>query len=126
MTGALMALLLGTYALTGSVFVITVIAADYLLRSLPSVKYSPGSWIARILTHRFPSKEINKGPKLFAARVGFLFAVSSLICFFISPGLSIGIALSLMGFALLESIGDICVGCWVYTYVMIPLLESRQ
>jgi hypothetical protein len=33
---------------------------------------------------------------------------------------------ALLGFALLESLLNICVGCLVYTYVMFPLFTRRE
>ena len=102
-TGFMMAAMIALFALTGQVFFVAVIAVDYFLRASMPQRHSPFSWlacqIARLL--QLDEKPIDKAPKIFAARVGFLFSLASVVLYFVFPAASLVVALSLMGFALL-------------------------
>jgi hypothetical protein len=63
---------------------------------------------------------------LFASRIGVLFAAGAAIAHFAAPNLAPYLALALAGFTLLESAGDLCVGCVVYTYVALPIARARR
>lgn len=114
------------FALTGSVYIIAALMLDFLIRAFTTLKYSPTSRLAYQLSKTFNLKPIpiDKAPKLFASRVGFLFTLSATLVYFISPVSSLVIALILMSFALLESLFDFCVGCVVYTYIVLPLNKT--
>lgn len=43
----------------------------------------------------------------------------------LDPTTSLVVALALLGFALLEALLNICIGCLVYTYVILPLFTRR-
>ena len=102
-----------------------VIVLDYAVRAFTPLRYSPASWLAAQLVRlaKLPEISIDKAPKIFAARVGFLFALASALLFFVSPAASLVVALILMGFALLESLFNLCVGCLVYTFIVYPLFH---
>lgn len=122
-TGFLVAATVALYALTGSLYFMLALFLDFTLRGFTTIKFSPYSYLASRLTkvlHLEPHM-IDKAPKLFASRVGFLFTLASISLYFASPIVSITIALILMVFALMESLFDFCVGCLVYTYVVLPL-----
>ena len=123
-TGFIMALMISLYALTGNIIFIGVITIDYFIRAWTSLAHSPFSWLADQMTSwlNLSVEKIDKAPKIFAARVGFLFALSTLLLFPIQPFASLIVALTLMCFALLESVFDVCVGCLVYTYIVFPLV----
>lgn len=125
-TGLLMAAMLACYALTGSLYFILVIAIDYFIRAATPMPYSPFSWLAAKIVAAFKlnNHPIDKAPKIFAARVGFLFAFTATILYFVNPAASLVVALILMFFALLESVFDFCVGCIVYTYVVLPVFSK--
>jgi hypothetical protein len=125
-TGFMMAAMIALYALTGQVFFVAVIAVDYFLRASIPQRHSPFSWLACQISRllQLDEKPIDKAPKIFAARVGFLFSLASVVLYFVFPAVSLVVALSLMGFALLESVFDFCVGCVVYTYVVLPVFGS--
>ncbi|MCB0209051.1 MAG: DUF4395 domain-containing protein [Anaerolineae bacterium] len=122
-TGFMMALMIALYGLTGLSFFLITIAIDYFIRAFTPLQYSSFSWVAHQLTKslRVPDEQIDKAPKLFAARVGFLFAFTAAVLFYVAPTAGFVVAFTLMGFALLESVLDICVGCLVYTYVVFPI-----
>ncbi len=125
-TGFMMAAMIGLYAYTGIIYLVMVIAIDYFIRAFTSLKHSPFSWLASQMVQVFglPGKEIDKAPKVFAARVGLLFALATVVLYYIHSTSSVVVGLVLMGFALLESIFNVCVGCLVYTYIVYPFYEG--
>lgn len=122
-TGFIVAMLALLFAITGQPLIIILTAADFYIRAFTSLKISPIGWLARTITGicHFKPEMIDQAPKLFAARVGFVFSATASLLFLISPMVSIAIALTLMTFALLESLFNFCVGCVVYTYIVLPL-----
>ena len=122
-TGFLMAAMIALYAITGSIYFIFALVVDYFIRAATPAPYSPFSWVAAKLVDifRLGYHPLDKAPKIFAARVGFLFALAAALLYFANPTTSLFVALILMFFALLESVFDLCMGCLVYTYVVLPL-----
>ena len=115
-------------ASTASVFILMlVLAGDYAVRVFTPFKLSPIGWLGRQLTRQFGMTpvQMDKAPKIFAVRVGFIFAASSVGLFFVDPAIAIGVGLGLMAFNLLDGVLDICVGCYFYTYVSLPLLGEK-
>lgn len=102
--GFMMESMIAIYALTGNIYFVAVIVLDYFIRVFIPLSHSPFSWLAdQVATlMRLPANRIDKAPKIFAARVGFLFALSALVLYPIQPTVSLLVALTLMGFALLE------------------------
>jgi hypothetical protein len=128
LTGLLVAGLIMLYVLTGAGVIMLVLAIDYGVRASTRWPSSPLGWLAARLVRAFhlPNRAIDKAPKLFAARVGLLFALASgILALAHQPG-GLIVAVALLGFALLESLLNICVGCLVYTYVMFPLFTHRE
>ncbi|PKM68589.1 MAG: hypothetical protein CVU95_03015 [Firmicutes bacterium HGW-Firmicutes-2] len=123
LTGFLIATLIVLYALTSSVYIIIAILIDFIIRAFTTLKYSPLSWLSTQIAKVFHLKPItiDKAPKIFASRVGFLFSITALALYPLNPQISLVVLLVLMAFALLEAIFDFCVGCIVYTYVVLPL-----
>jgi hypothetical protein len=103
-----------------------VLLADFFIRAFTRSKYSPVSFVsaglARLL--QLSKKPIDKAPKIFAARLGFLMtlAIASLFLlqFYTASMVVAGI---LVFFATLESAFGICVGCFIYTYFILPLYK---
>lgn len=127
-TGFLIAVLIAVYTFTGAVYLMVLIAADYFIRAFTSVKFGPVSWLAYKISKAMDiaRKSIDKAPKIFAARVGFLFAFTLMLLFFVDITASINVGIALMCFALLESIFDICVGCLVYTHIVYPVFGRTK
>ena len=97
---------------TGVFILMLVIAGDYVIRVFTPLKLSPIGWLGRELTRvrGMTPVVMDKAPKIFAVRVGFIFAASSV---------------GLLAFNLLDGILDICVGCYFYTYVSLPLFGEK-
>jgi Domain of unknown function (DUF4395) len=127
-TGGLAAALIGVYVLTGAGAIPLALAIDYGLRASIRWQHSPLSWLAAHLVRglRLPDRPIDRAPKLFAARIGMLLLLASSILALVHPPSGLVIGLVLMGFALLEFVLNICVGCLIYRYVMLPLFTQRE
>lgn len=96
------------------------LAMDFFLRGFGKGRYSPfnvlSGWIVRILS--IGNKPIDQAPKLFAARLGFVFALCLLVANILLPvetGYVINGVLTLFSF--LESAFGFCAGCHVYTVI---------
>ena len=124
--GLMMASMIALYLLTGNIIFILVIVVDYFIRAFTTLPYSPASWLAAQIEQQanWPARPLDKAPKIFAARVGWLFALATAVLYFIYPPASPFVGAALMTFALLESVLDFCVGCVVYTYVILPLVGN--
>ena len=103
-----------------------VVIFDYFLRGFTKVKHSPGSWLANQLARLLPGYDqaIDRAPKVFAAIVGFLFALTAMVSFYFSDLTSQIFAITLMVFALLEAVANICMGCLAYTFFFIHLVKN--
>lgn len=123
-TAGLMATIVGLAVMSHSIFFLIMAAIDYAVRGFTPLPYSAFSWIAHRIARllRLPYAPQDKAPKIFAARVGFLFALSAAILYVVQPVAAITVALVLLTFALLEAIADLCMGCVVYAHVVMPLL----
>jgi hypothetical protein len=127
LTGFLMATLLALYLATGNLTFVLVSAADYYIRAFTALPASPASWLAAQLAQRLhlPATPIDKAPKIFAARVGFVCALTSVSLYPRHRAGSRVVALVLLSFALLESVLNICAGCLVYTYLVFPHFKPK-
>ncbi len=100
-----------------------LLLADFFIRAFANSRYSPVSFVssglARLL--QLGKKPIDKAPKIFAARMGFIMtlviAILFIVGFYTSSMVVAGI---LVFFALLEFAFGICVGCYIYTYFVLP------
>jgi len=109
-----------------SVFFVIFLMADFYVRAFTKTKYSPLSFLGRSManTLNLGNKSIDKAPKIFAARIGFLFtlAITSLFLFELSVATYI-VAGVFVFFASLELVLGICVGCLIYNYVVLPFYK---
>ena len=96
-------------ASTATVLILMLaLAGDYAVRVFTS-QISPIGWLGRQLTRRLgmKPKPMDKAPKIFAVRVGFIFAASSVGSFFADQTIAIGVGQGLMAFNLLDGVLDI-------------------
>ncbi len=110
-----------------SVFLFVFLMADFFIRAFTEIKFSPLNYASLYLSNsfNFPVRLIDKAPKIFAARLGFLMTtvITGLFIF----GLKIAavvIASVLIFFASLEFLFAICVGCMIYTYLVLPFYKK--
>ncbi|MEM7114485.1 MAG: DUF4395 domain-containing protein [Chloroflexota bacterium] len=127
LTGLMMASMIALYLLTNNVLFILAITVDYAIRAFTHLPTSPFGWLAQQLVRLFnwPPYFMDKAPKIFAARVGWLFAFTTAVLAFISPTASLITGTTLMVFAILESVFNLCAGCLVYHYIVFPLFEAK-
>lgn len=109
-----------------SVILPAMLMADFYIRAFTKARFSPISYISYQMTNmlNLDKKVIDKAPKIFAARVGFL--MTSLITLLMLFGLSSGARIFggvLVFFASLEFALAICMGCIMYTYVVLPFYK---
>jgi len=101
-----------------------VLLADFFIRAFTNARISPVSFLSTGLAKllHLSKKPIDKAPKIFAARMGFVMtlviATLFLLQFYTASMVVAGI---LVFFATLEFAFGICVGCIIYTYFVLPL-----
>lgn len=121
MAAALNAALLIVFFVTKWWVVLAFIVADYVIRvfssrTAPIALFANG--ILRVL--RVAPIPMDKAPKVFAWRVGFLMAAASAVAFPFSVTVSAYTALTLAAFNILDGVCNFCVGCIIYTYLILP------
>jgi len=111
-----------------SAIILLLLAADFYIRAFTSLKTSPLSYISQnmVAVFKLDRKPIDKAPKIFAARLGFL--MSLLIVIFSVAGLqsaALVIAGILTLFASLELLFGFCAGCYVYSYIALVVNPDK-
>jgi type IV secretory pathway VirB2 component (pilin) len=110
-----------------SVSLFVFLMADFFIRAFTELKFSPLSYASHHLSNafHFPVRMIDKAPKIFAARLGFLMTIfiTGLFVFGLKI-LSIIVAGIMIVFASLEFLFAICVGCMIYTYLVLPFYKK--
>jgi hypothetical protein len=118
------------FAIAGFVFntplFFAFLSADFYIRAFTKTKFSPISFVSYRIVNAFKleGKRINKAPKIFAARIGFLLTLSIVILFV----LDLNVAALIVGgilvfFASLEFALAVCMGCLMYTYLVLPFYK---
>lgn len=103
-----------------------VLLADFFIRAFTSSKFSPVSFISYSLASllQLSKKPIDKAPKIFAARLGFIMTLVIATLFLLQLyTASMVVAGILVFFATLEFAFGICVGCIIYTYFVLPIYK---
>jgi len=101
-----------------------IATVDTLIRAVFHPKYSPIKIIASSIIDRFTwaPKKIDLAKKVFASRLGMLCGMASLVLFYMDlQSASLIIAGFWMLLAILDSVFDLCVGCIIYTYIVLPI-----
>jgi hypothetical protein len=110
-----------------SIFLFAFLMADFFIRAFIGIKFSPISFASHYLSNALslPVKMIDKAPKIFAARLGFLMTTAIGGLFILNLQLaSIIVASMLIFFASLEFLFAICIGCMIYTYLILPFYKK--
>jgi hypothetical protein len=119
---------MGAYFVTGSPLFPALLVVDFFIRAFTKLNYSPLSFLAYhfvqvIGTH---AVLIDKAPKVFAARIGLILtSISTLGAFLHFPLLAYISGSVLVLFAFLECGLNFCMGCWLYTFVVYPLVRKK-
>ncbi len=110
-----------------SVILIIFLMADFFIRAFTEIKFSPLNYASHYLSNtlNLPVRLIDKAPKIFAARLGFLMTTAIAGLFILNLQLaSFVVAGMLIFFAGLEFLFAICVGCMIYTYLVLPFYKK--
>lgn len=109
-----------------SVFFFLFLMADFYIRGFTRIKYSPLGFISYQMVGalNLNKKGTDKAPKIFAARLGFLisFIISLLFVFHLNSAAMV-VAGILVFFAALEFALAVCMGCIIYTYLILPFYK---
>ena len=122
-------LLMGAYFATGNALFPALAAVDFYLRAFTKLPFSPISWLAKQFVKQMGTQPIwiDKAPKIFAARIGLLLTLITSIAAMLGWSLTAYFAgATLVIFAFLECGLNFCAGCWVYTYVVYPLVRRGE
>ncbi|WP_321370275.1 DUF4395 domain-containing protein [uncultured Draconibacterium sp.] len=118
-------LVITSFAMNSSIFLI-VLMADFFMRAFTQLKYSPISYVSYRLSNalNLKEKQIAKAPKIFAARLGFVMTMV-IVGLFLAQLTTAAIIVSglLMFFASLEFALGVCMGCIIYTYLVLPFYK---
>lgn len=112
-----------------SPLLISALALDFYLRAFTGGKYSPLKYISKRLSNYMglSQKMVNAAPKKFAAGIGLLFSISiSGLLWFHYATSADSLAIILLICAGLESFLGFCLGCVVYTYIILPFLSKEN
>ena len=129
MNGLFTVLLVILFIYTRQWFIPAFLTIDFLMRSNSLSKFSPIGFTARNIVKLLPLEEsmINAGPKIFAARIGFVISSGILLASLIGWNL---LALSLAGilglFSFLEAALGFCVACEIYPYIYKMIYKKQQ
>lgn len=112
-----------------SPLILLLLAADFYIRAFTSLKTSPLSYLSQNMTAvlKLNRKPIDKAPKIFAARLGFLMTL--LIVLFSLTGLQTAAIVTagiLTLFASLELLFGFCAGCYVYSFIVLVMNPDKQ
>lgn len=118
--GALTVLSMIVFLFTPFKAIVLVLGADLLIRGFLKPSYSFYSLLSSKMLGILNLKPVmtNAGPKIFAAKIGFVFCcVISLFYFSGMPAICFIFAAILLFFAFLEAAFGFCVACQMYPYM---------
>ena len=121
--------LLTLYLFTGFVPILVFMAADFIIRGAGYSQFSilHQGTVAFSNGFHLKSDKIDKAPKLFAARLGAVMMIAAFILDVASFNVgATAIAAIVVFFATLESALNFCVGCYVYSLVVLPIYQKRK
>ena len=121
-------ILVGVTVLQPNYFIPMFLVADFYIRAFTKARFSPLSWVSFRLVKFLKLKPalIDKAPKIFAARIGLVLTALMLFSTIIGWDITlISIGSILMLFAFLECVFNFCAGCWIYTYIILPIYKDN-
>ena len=109
-----------------SVFFFVFLLADFYIRAFTKLKFSPLSYVSYYAANalKLNKKSIDKAPKIFAARLGFIFTLIIILFTVLQLHTAAFIVAGvLVFFATLKFALAVCVGCLLYTYFVLPFYK---
>lgn len=113
---------------SGSQIIMGFLVIDFAIRAF-TYNMSPLKWSAQKLAKGLDGtpRPIFLPPKRFAALLGFIFSTSWLLFLLLSwPVATLVIGITLIVAASLEALFEVCLGCYVYNWVVSPLMQRRR
>jgi hypothetical protein len=108
------------FFLTSQKWILIVLCLDFFIRGFLDPLYSPFSAVSKTILRflKIKPEMVNAGPKIFAAKIGFIFCCVTGICYLINFHRISLIAGSLLAFfAALEAIFRFCIACKIYPFI---------
>ncbi len=121
-TAFLTMLAVSTFLIMRENWILYVLTVDFFIRAFIKPSYSPLAFISGIVLSVIHIKPvlINAGPKLFAAKIGFVFCLTMIVFETLNlPFWTDGVGLILLFCAALEAFTGFCVGCKLYSFFFI-------
>ena len=120
--------IMGLFFMTSNPVFPAILMLDFYIRAFTRLKFSPISFLAYLFVKAIGTEPvwIDKAPKMFAARVGLLLTSLTLGAALLQlPLLATITGATLVLFSFLECGLNFCAGCWVYTFVVFPLVRKK-
>lgn len=120
--------MMGAYFVTEIALFPALLVVDFFIRAFTKLSYSPLSYLAHLFVKLIGTQAvlIDKAPKMFAARIGFIITtITTLGALLHFPLLAYISGSVLVLFAFLECGLNFCMGCWLYTIVVYPLVKKN-
>ncbi len=117
-------LLVIVYLVKNWIWIFLILGLDFFIRGFISPRYSYFGYLSNLLlkTLRIKPSMVNAGPKVFAAKIGFVFCVLVLTTYFAHLVKLSEILAGVLGFfAALEALFGFCLACKIY-----PLLHRAK
>ncbi len=111
-----------------NIFAAAFLSFDFYARGFGMPQVSLLACSGHGLTRYFPfrSRIIDKAPKIFAARVGLVFSLIASLLLMADLELAAQIVIGILAlFSLLEWSISFCLGCYVYSWVVLPLFKEK-
>ncbi|MFT4062309.1 MAG: DUF4395 domain-containing protein [Edaphocola sp.] len=106
-------------------FPVFFLAADFAVRAFTQ-DTSPLAGLAKELARimKLRPKRVFAPPKRFAAALGFVFAAATLLLLIFNNPVADYVACVLLVCAVLESVFGLCLGCYVYNWLVLPIVAA--
>lgn len=114
--------------LTGWLVPALLLVADFAIRAF-STRTSPLAFAAKALVKSagWAAKPVFAPPKKFAALLGFVFSLTISVLLLLQVPVAANITAGVLLFcAVLESAFKICLGCYTYNWMILPLVNAFQ
>lgn len=122
-------IIMGLFFMTQNPLFPAFLMLDFYIRAFTRLKDSPLSFLAKLIVRMLKTTPlmIDKAPKMFAARIGLLLSTIIVTAFLLGfPLLVYVLSATLVVFAFLECGLNFCAGCYIYTYVVYPLVRKNR
>ncbi len=127
LNGFFTVVLLILFLSTSNIFLVLFLLADFFVRGIEKPQWSPLAIVSKYILSKIKVKPhpINAGPKIFAARIGFLFAVLISLSTLFGLNVLALVFTAVFGIcAFLEAAIGFCVACKLYPFIYKLIYQS--